>query len=438
MNNKIIPLALAVGLGASLNAHASVFLDNDVLTLTYKNYYWNEDPNRYGSIEGGSTRDEWVHAALLDYSTGYIDGWVKFDYGFAVADQLVIGSDVTDVSNLPSNSDDITDPHSMASTQTAYLSVRYPGDAFALTAGAGKKRRSSLLYDDSNSRILPSTTVGYDLSADIDKLTLYYTRFDKHSPRNDDNWGDSLENFLGEKIDHVSYYGAQYRFDNGLVLDAMELEAKDYLRERYLKAGYSMPLSDEGSLQMSFVYGNQQDAGHLFERDGLGGYSPAGELDVDFYDAGIDYQRGPYTLSLNYLTVKGGDFNRVLFSTDHGTWATSGNNWSYNGLENEQMVRVGLGTDFSQLGIPGLFWLVQGITSNNASGYDNFSRKELVSYLSYDFQGALNGLNISWYADIHRAKGEVDGITRNVAVVGPAGLERKDVNRFYLTYSKQF
>ncbi|SIQ40812.1 OprD family outer membrane porin [Marinobacterium stanieri] len=438
MNNKIIPLVMAVGLGASFNANASVLLENDVLRLTYKNYYWNEDPNSYGSIDGGSTRNEWVHAALLDYSTGYINDWIKLDYGFAVADQLSIGSDVTDVSNLPSNSADITNPDSMVSTQTAYLSLRYPGDTFALTAGAGKKRRSSLLYDDSNSRILPSTTVGFDLSADTEKLTLYFTQFDKHSPRNNDNWGDSLENFLGEEIEYVSYFGAQYRFDNGLSVDAMKLEAKDYLRERLLKAQYSMPLSQESSLQMSFIYGNQQDAGQLFERSGLGGYAPAGDLDVDFYDAGIDYQHGPYTLSLNYLTVKGGDFNRVLFSSDHGTWNTSGNNWSFNGLENEKMIRIGVATDFSQMGVPGLFWVVQGIGSYDAAGYDDFSRKELVSYVSYDFQGALKGLNVSWYADIHRAEGEVDGVKRTESVVGPAGLERKDVNRFYLSYSKEF
>jgi len=58
--------------------------------------------------------------------------------------------------------------------------------------------------------------------------------------------------------------------------------------------------------------------------------------------------------------------------------------------------------------------------------------------LRYGFQNQLKGLSLIWYAVDHQASGTIDGVERTFNVVGPAQLERKDVNRFYLVYSKAF
>ncbi|NVK44222.1 MAG: outer membrane porin, OprD family [Oceanospirillaceae bacterium] len=438
MKKTALTLAFSALMPLSVGSSASVLLDGDQLRLTYKNYYWNESVDDSTGRYAGSKRDEWVHAALVDYSTGYIGDWLKLDYGFAAANAINIGSGVTDVSNLPPNRSDISDPNGTAATQTAYVSTRFGNDDLTVTAGAGKKRRSELLYNDSNSRILQSTTVGYDLDASVGGLRFYYTEFDKHSPRNQGTWGESLKTFAGEKIDAVRYYGARYDAGNGLKLDLTELEAEDYLKERYAKGAYDLALESGDRLNFSLIWGSQRDAGSLFERGGLGGYAPPGDLDVKFYDAGIRYAFDGITLGLNYLVTRDGDYNRVLFSSDHGTWETSGNSWSRFGLEDEKVWTASLGVDFGQYGVPGLNWDLKAMHSSDARGYDDFSRNEYSSLLRYGFQNQLKGLSLIWYAVDHQATGNVDGVIRTVDVVGPAQLERKDVNRFYLVYSKAF
>ncbi|UTW13463.1 OprD family outer membrane porin [Marinobacterium rhizophilum] len=438
MKKTLLGLALGGLVPLAPSASASVLLDGDELRLTYKNFYWTESVDDSTGQYAGSKRDEWVHAALVDYSTGYIGGWLKLDYGFAAADQLHIGADVTDVSNLPPNRNDISDPNGTAATQTAYLGTRFGNDKVTFNLGAGKKRRSELLYNDSNSRILPSTTVGYDLDANVGGLRLYYTEFDKHSPRNQGTWGESLKTIGGEKIDAVRYYGARYDAGNGLVLDLTELEAVDYIKERYAKGAYSLALENGDKLSFSLIWGDQQDAGSLFEYGGLGGYAPPGDLDAKFYDAGIRYGFGGLTLGLNYLVTRDDDLNRVLFSSDHGTWETSGNSWSRDALEDEQVVTASLGVNFAEYGVPGLSWTLKAAHSSDARGYDNFSRNEYSSLLSYAFQNELKGLSLTWWAVDHQATGVIDGVDRTVKVVGPAGLERKDANRLYLVYSRAF
>ncbi|GGO79291.1 porin D [Marinobacterium nitratireducens] len=437
MKKTLLGLALGGMLPLAPFATASTLIDGDQLRLTYKNYYWNESRDDSTGRYHGPARDEWVHAAIVDYSTGYMADWLKLDYGFALAGPLYIASDVENVTNLPANRDDVSDPNGIASTQTAYLSTRFGDDDLSFNAGAGKKRRSELLYNDSNSRILPSTTVGYDLDLNVRGLRFYYSEFDKHSPRNENTWGESLKTFTGEKIDAVRYYGARYK-TGGLQLDLTELEAKDYLKERYAKGAYDLTLDGGNRLGFSLIWGDQRDAGDLFESGGLGGYAPAGDLDVQFYDAGIRYGFDGITLGLNYLVTRDGDFNRVLFTSDHGTWETSGNSWTRFGLEDEQVWTASLGVDFGQYGVPGLNWDLKVMHSSDARGYDNFSRDEYSSLLRYGFQNQLKGLSLIWYSMVNRGTGEVDGVDRTVDVIGPTQLERKNANRFYLVYSKAF
>lgn len=438
MKKTLLGIALGGLLPLAPFAIASVLIDGDELRLTYKNYYWTESVDDSSGLYAGSKRDEWVQAALVDYSTGYIGDWLKLDYGFAATDSLHIGSGVTDVSNLPPNRDDVSEPNGTAATQTTYVNTRFDNEDATFSAGIGKKRRSELLYNDSNSRILPSTTVGFDLDAHIGGLRFYYTEFDKHSPRNQGTWGESLRTFAGEKIDAVRYYGARYNAGNGLQLDLTELEAEDYLKERYAKGVYNLSLEGGNQLSFSLIWGNQRDAGSLFERSGLGGYAPPGDLDVQFYDAGIRYGFDGLALGFSYLVTRDGDYNRVLFTSDHGTWETSGNSWSRFGLEDEKAWTATLGVDFGQYGVPGLNWDLKAMHSRDARGYDDFSRNEYSSLLRYGFQNQLKGLSLIWYAVDHHATGTIDGVKRTVDVVGPAQLERKDVNRFYLVYSRAF
>ncbi|WP_281254928.1 OprD family outer membrane porin [Oceanimonas doudoroffii] len=112
--------------------------------------------------------------------------------------------------------------------------------------------------------------------------------------------------------------------------------------------------------------------------------------------------------------------------------------WIWYGLEDEDAVSLLGNADFGNLGLPGLSWNGGVWYSDHARGYTGFRRVELTNMLSYRFSGPLQGLSLSWLNSIHRSRGELDNINRTANPVGSAMLERKDVNRLYLTWSRTF
>lgn len=445
----VFPVSLLT-LFISAHAGANVLLEDDQLTLTYKNYYYNEysKDNGDGRI-WGANRNEWIHALEAHYQTGFIGDWIQLEYGLLGANQLRIGDSVDNVTNLPdANAANGYSPDGLLGTQTAYITTRYQGDGFTLSAGGGKKARESAIYQDSTTRIQNSTSVGYDLNANIGKLKLYYTELHKLSQRDQDNWGDDLMTYSGEKIDALRYYGGEYAFDLGLKLELAEAESEDYIKERKARASYLLPLANKDALLFKATYGTMQDSGSLYETDGVGiislagndyAFAEAGSLDARYYELSASYRWPGYSLSLNYSDVSGDDWNHNLASNEFRLWDTSSRySWTFYGLEDEQAVSVLGSVDFEQFGLPNLSWNAGVWYSDQARGYNDFKRYEFTQALSYHFSGELKGLSLRYLNSFARAQGELDGVNRIANPIGPAALEDKNVNRLYLTYTKTF
>ncbi len=443
MNKKTLLLAVSALLPLSFSIGASVLLEGDELRLTYKNYYFNESVDSIDNSHAwGAERDEWVHAAILDYSTGFINDWIQFEYGVAAADDLHIGSGVNNVTNLPgATAANGYEPDSLLGTQTAYITTRYQGDGFTLSVGAGKKARSAPVYRDSVSRIIDASSVGYDISANVGALKLYYTELHKLSLRNEDDWGESLRNFNGDRIDALRYFGGQYRFGNGLSLELAQAESQDYIRERLARARYRLPLSSQNALLFGASYGTLAKDGELFGNDAALPFLSFFDenLDASYYELSAGYRWPGHVLSLNFSNVIGGDLNHNLASSEIRHWdASSQYAWSWYGLEGEDALSLLSLMDFTRYGMPSLSWNAGIWFSDDAKGFKNFKRYEFTSMLGYEFSGELDGLSLQWLYSYHRAKGELDGVSRTAYPLGPAGLERKDVNRLYLTYTQKF
>ena len=445
----VFPVSLLT-LFISAQAGASVLLEDDQLTLTYKNYYFNEysKDNGDGRI-WGANRNEWIHAAEVHYQTGFIGDWLQLEYGLLAADELRIGSSANNVTNLPdANQANGFDPDGLLGTQTAYVTTRYRGDGFTFSAGGGKKARESAIYMDSSTRIQNATSVGYDLNADIGKLKLYYTELHKLSQRDQDDWGDDIVTYSGEKIDALRYYGGEYAFDLGLTLELAEAESEDYIKERKARASYRLPLANKDALLFQATYGTMQDAGNLYETDGVGiitladhdyAFAEAGSLDARYYELSAGYRWPGYSLSLNYSDVSGDDWNHNLARDEFRLWDTSSRySWTFYGLEDEQAVSVLGSVDFEQFGLPNLNWYAGVWYSDQARGYNDFKRYEFTQELTYSFTGELQGLSLRYLNSFARAQGELDGVNRIANPIGPAALEDKNVNRLYLTYTKTF
>lgn len=446
------PAALSVSLLALLvsgQARATLFTEGDELTLTYKNVYFNESADAIDQRIWGAERDEWVHALFADYKSGYLGDWLQLEFGLAGVEDIHIGSRADNVTNLPgATAANGFKPDTLFGTQTAYISTRYRGEGFSLHAGAGKKARQSAIYQDSLARIQPATSVGFDLAADLGALRLYYTELYKMSQRDADNWGESLRTYSGARVDALRYYGGDYDFGNGLKLALAQAESESYIKERKARISYLHPLAHRHALQLQATYGTMQDNGGLYERNGVAlgtingedyALAEAGPLDARYYELSAGYRWPDYSLTLNYSRVTGGDWNHNLVANEFRLWDTSSQYaWIWYGLEDEAALSLLGSADFTPLGLPGLSWNGGVWYSDQARGYTGFERYELTNMLSYRFSGALEGLSLSWLNSYHRSQGELDQVTRTAHPVGPAMLERKDVNRLYLTWTRVF
>lgn len=414
--------------------HAGGFIDDSKTSLRYSQFYWKA--NDGGGF--GPTRDEWVQAAQFSFNSGWYRDVLGVDYSYGLADDLHIGGDANNITNLEKG-DTVQSPHGIAKPIEAYLRGRIAGDAGELTLGTGKKVRRYAQYRDDVTRILPAATVGFDLGYRLDALDLRFSRIHAFSPRNENGWGDDLTNFRGDKIDDLQLYAFAYKLPFGTGLQAEYAESADYLREAMVKVEHSFDLGGGRGLDLYATTGLQEDAGKLFEYSGVRGlYEAEDSHDARYLDMSAKFRSGAYYAGLAYNKVWGDDFDRLFFAKDHGTWNSSAKLFYYFGLENEEMVRLSGGMSFADIGLPQLRLDAYYAFSTHAAGYDDFSRKDFQTVLQYNFDGVLKGLSAIWLHEEFDTDGTPDGVSRFVASRGPAGIITQNSERFYLNYVFNF
>ncbi|MNO45256.1 outer membrane porin, OprD family [compost metagenome] len=434
MHSKALFLAGLVGCSVVVNANAGGFIEDSRTAVRYSQFYWKE--NHDGGV--GPTRDEWVQAALFNFNSGWFHDILGLDYSYGLADDLNVGDDATSISNLEAGNT-VQSPHGIAKPIEAYLRSRLDTDVGVFNAGVGKKIRRYGQYRDDVTRILPASTVGFDLAYNAGGLELRYSDINAFSPRNENGWGDDLSNFQGKKIDQLQLYALSYRLPEGSNLRFEYALSEDYLREAMVKWERSFELAPGRNLDLYVTHGMQEDAGKLFEYGGVPGlYDPQTSHDARFTDVSAKYRFGAYYLGMSYDKVSGDDFDRLFFAKDHGTWDSSAKLFYYFGVEDEEMFKYSGGMTFADLGLPQLSLDVYYAMSDHAAGYNGFSRREFQSILQYNFSGWLKGLNLAWLHDEFHTKGEADGVTRFTNSLGPAGIITHNAERVYLNYVYTF
>ncbi|WP_010483534.1 OprD family outer membrane porin [Pseudomonas sp. S9] len=428
--------ALSLAMIASAQAQErNSFVADSRMSIRYSQYYWNED---HGNGVG-PTRDEWVQATLLSYKSGWYEDLVGLDYSYGLADALEVGNKATSISNLEAG-DTVQSPHGIAKPVEAYLRGHLVGEAGEFNYGVGKKsRRYGLYFDDPISRILPPSTLGADMEYRFGGLEARYSYINGFSARNESGWADDLTNFSGEKIDAMRLYALNYSFDDGTQILAEYAESEDYLKASSIKIKHSFQLSADQFLDLYATHGMQQDAGKLFDYQGVPGlYEAENSHDARYIELSAKYRFGHAYAGVDYNKVSGDDFDRLFFSADHGTWNSSAKLFYYFGAENEEMYRVSAGTNFDFIGVPQLRLDSHYAFSDHAAGYNGFSRREFQTVLQYNFTGMLSGLGLAWLHNEFTTKGTPDQVNRFAASYGPAGIITHHANRFYMNYIYNF
>ncbi|MGY0217179.1 OprD family outer membrane porin [Endozoicomonadaceae bacterium StTr2] len=418
LSKSALSVAIVAAMAASATQAESVTIDPS-LKLTYKNYYWKEDKKSAGT----SDRDEWVHALVADFDTGYVNDMVGAVVTVGAADKIDTfatkdnaGNALSrNITNLATGEDGKA--NGIAGVQQAFLKAKYKVGEVELKGSYGVKKRSYELYGDSGSRILAASSTGLDLSASGYGFTVYGSQIDGYSPRNQSTLSEDLTNAAGKKIDKVQIFGANYKIA-GVGLTAEFAKSQDYVKNSFFKADYSVKIDDNMSVDLDGRYGKSEEDGSLYATKGY---------ESSYYNLNATLNYGPAFVGLGYNKTKDGDYSKALFKADTGTFNSSLAGWEDFALEDEKAYIVSAGYDFADM-LPGLkvnAWFAKG---KDAKDVKDFKRREIGGYTSYAFDGQLKGLSLAWLHINYRAEG-----TRNNAAVG--GLYDKNINRFYLKYS---
>ncbi len=420
---KLSALGAAVMAATAAQASVDQFVDDSSLTLTYKVYNWNTETKQAdGSYK--EKQDEFVHALIADFKSGYYADMIGFDIqtGFA---QDINTNDKYSTTNLPQDSNGHVDD--IAGVQQAYLKAKFGGEDLNFHGTYGQKKRGLQTYNDSGSRILNASSFGVDGSVNFYDVNVYATRIDAFSARNHSEFNDDLTNGDGQKIDNITIFGAGYE-KNGLGGVIEQAKSKDYLKKSFAKVYYSLPISEGISVDMDARFGKVEKDGDLYTTDFV---DPAtNDFESQYHNLNATLNYGNAYVGLGYNKTKDGDYDNTMFSDDNGTFNSSLDlEMGYN-YEDETAYVLRAGYDFADY-IPGLavdVWYAKG---KDAKNFDNFSQKEFGTNVSYSFSGMLDGLSVSYFHTTYRTSG--DALTANADALG--GMYNDNINKVYLTYT---
>ena len=420
-------VAVAAAVAAtSVQASEAVTMDPS-LTFTYKNFYWKEDNKTSQSLRDNGTpndtsddlgydRKEWVHALVADFDTGYVNDLVGAVITAGYAGPLSVKEDSQHKTNVPAGTDGKGD--SISGFQQAYLKARTTFSGVEFAGSLGVKKRSTETYADSGSRILDASSYGYDLSAEFEGANLYFTEITGFSDRNQQSFkGELTKNEGAETVDNIRILGANYSYE-GLGLVAEYGNSKDAIKQTFLKAAYGFELDDMSSVDLDVRYGKVKSD------------EPGNDEKAKYYNLNATYNYGNAYVGLGYNKTKDGDYDPNYVDGNNDTFNSSLDLWEKYAKEGEKAYVVSGGYNFADQGLEGLSWDVWYAKGDDADNVENFKRREYGSYVSYAFDGQLEGLSVAWLYTNYRASGNDVG-----AATVPTDLYDEDVNRLYLTYS---
>lgn len=431
LRKSIIAMSFALCVANSTTANSE---DADITSFRYSQYYWNEH-------DGGGTgpnRNEWIQGLQFNRSKDLIGKKVILDFSYGIADSLYVGDSADSVTNLPTHKN-VRHPGGLAKPLALFVRSEWKNSLGDFTVGGGKTIRSYAQYADDVTRILPSGSIGFDSAFKSGAFATRYSQIQAFSPRDENGWGESLTNFSGKKISHLDLYALSFNLMQETPVKIEYSEAQNYLRSGSIKISNSINTDSNSTYETYATYGFQQDAGSLFEHEGVPGrYEPEQSHDARYLDLSFRFKAPDFHVGASYNKVMRDDFDRTFFKTDYGSWNSSAKLLYFFGLRDEEMFKITAGMNFAKLHLPNLRWDAHYATSDHAHGYNGFSRREFQSLIQYQFRGVFNGLSLAWLYNRFHTEATPSFSERSQISLGPAGIIAHHANRVYLSYTYTF
>ncbi len=369
---KLNLVTLAVSLGVSQLVFAAVvtsqseatgFVEGSSLNIDLKNYYFNRDGKDSNGVRNGDRKD-WTQAVLGNFSSGFTQGTVGFGvdaYGYWGL-KLDGGAGTSGTGNLPVNRNGS------------------PEDEYGTAGGAVKVRvsKTELRYGNlqpvapvfaaGGSRLFPQTATGFNLlSSEIDGLDLDGGHFTgSNGPVTTNNNHGLYASYANVEANSIDYLGGKYSINDNLTVSLYGSNLEDVWHQYYANTNFTLPLSDEQSLNFDANIYRTTDAGQ----------AKAGDISNTTWSIAAAYSfLTAHTVTLAFQKVNGDTpFDYVAFGNNAaGDTADSiflNNSVQYSDFNGpgEKSWQARYDLNMASYGVPGLGFMVRYVTGDDIDG----------------------------------------------------------------------
>jgi len=368
MSLKWTFLAFTVPLGVSQLAVAAVvgdqadaegFIEGSSLNIHLKNYYFSRD----GKNSGGDRKD-WTQGIFANYSSGFTQGTV----GFAVEAfgnrgiKLDGGAGTSGTGNLPVRSNG--SPEEEYGRAGGALKVRISRTELLW----GNLQPTAPVFAAGGTRLFPQTGTGFNLlSSEIAGLDLDAGRFTGgNGPVTTNSDHQLFAAYAGVAAESIDYAGGKYAVSENLSVSLYGSELKDIWRQYYGNVNYTVPISDQQSLNLDFNIYRTNDEGQ----------AKAGDINNTTWSLGAAYTfLTAHTVTLAYQKVHGDTpFDYVAFGTN-GPGDASDSIYVANSVQysdfngpGEKSWQARYDLNMTTYGVPGLSFMVRYVNGDNIDG----------------------------------------------------------------------
>ncbi|MBC3347938.1 OprD family porin [Pseudomonas sp. SWRI196] len=345
-------IALAVSASTSQFAMASSqeeskgFFEDQSLNVLTRMLYMNRDfKNNPG---GQSYREETGLAARATYESGFTQGTVGFGVDALVNGMVKLDSGRGRTGNGMFGNDSDGRPEDTQSIGGG--AVKFRVSDTVLKYGSQYVGSPVLATDDS--RLLPEIATGTMItSKEIEGLELSAGRFTAISGQN--HMGHDSINGTGLKSADIA--GATYQFTENFVAGVAASDIEDHYKKKYINLNYTLPISEDQSLNFDFNGYDSKDQGQKL----------SGDVDNRIWSLAAAYSIGAHKFTLAHQRSTG-DTGYVYGADGNGTifLANSVQYSDFNGTD-ERSWQARYDLNMKTYGVPGLSFMTRYITGDN-------------------------------------------------------------------------
>jgi imipenem/basic amino acid-specific outer membrane pore len=415
-------IALAVSASVSQFAVASSqeeskgFLEDQSLTAKTRMLYMNRDFKNGASNNQGTPnhpdrrtgyREETGLGVQAVYESGFTQGTVGFGLDALANGMIKLDSGAGRTGNGMFGKDSEGHPEDTQSNVGAAVKFRVSDTVLKY----GNQYVASPVFSTDDSRLLPEVATGTLItSKEIKGLELTAGRFT--SMRAQNQMGrDSLDVTDGVRpgLKSADIAGATYQFTDNFVAGVAASDVEDFFKKKYINLNYTMPISEDQSLNFDFNGYDTKSQGQEL----------SGDIDNRIWSLAAAYSIGAHKFTVAHQRSSGD--SGYAYGIDGGGTIFLANSIQYSDFngEDERSWQARYDLNMKTYGVPGLSFMTRYVRGDNINTGDTESKEHEWDFeTKYVLQnGPAKDLSVRLRSAVYRANSDYDSDKNDFRVI---------------------